>query len=215
MDFGQPEEVRFCVLLEEDISQDYAESLLLAWNTEEGQKYNLSLRPVSFEHHRRSGFTVNGIMEDLKRIPLRDNCDRIIFFVGRNIGDVLYGLAGLAVPLPEVLGAVNDETLTHGYVVASIGSLNQVLSEVTFMSRERVAIHELYHFLGCGHSYTTMTGCYKQIQTLKETYRDLKSRGYYEQMGEEPFFPTHSLTNKAALLTTRQQVNEVLEKTWE
>jgi len=156
MDFGQPEEVRFCILLDEGVSKDYAEALLLAWNKTEGNKYNLFLRPVSFERHRRSGFTYGAILKDVMKIPLGENCDRLIFFVGRSFGDILYGLASLNpyVPLPEVLGAVNGETATHGFVIASLGSPNQLLGELLFLqSRQDVTIHELYHFLGCGHSY--------------------------------------------------------------
>jgi hypothetical protein len=210
MDFGPPEEVRFCVFLEEGIAKDYAEKLLLAWNEGEGKKYNLFLRPVSFESHKRRGFTYQGILKNVMKIPLRGDCDRIIFFVGRNFGDMLYGIAELYVPLLEVLGAVDDETLTHGFVIASVVSPTQLLSELLSPSRQEVTIHELYHFFGCGHSFTTMDECYKHIQTLKETYRDLKSRGYYEQMGEEPFFPARSIEN-SAVLTTRQQVNTLLE----
>lgn len=217
MDFGPPEEVRFCVLLEEGISQEYTEKLLLAWNKEEGPQYNLSLRPVSFERHRRSGFTFRGIIEDLKKMPLPNTCDRIIFFVGRNFGDTLYSVGGLLVnlaspvpvPVPVVRGAVNDETLTHGFVVAALAAPQELLDEL-FLSRQSVTIHELYHFFGCEHSYTTMDDCYKQIQTLKETYRDLKSRGYYAQIGEEPFFPTRSLKKKDTVLTTRKEVNTAL-----
>ena len=210
IDFGPPEEVRFCVFLEEGISKEYAEKLLLAWNEGEGKRYNLFLRPVSFESRKRGGFTYKGILKDIMKIPLHGNCDRVIFFVGRNFGDVLYGIAELYIPLLEVLGAVDDETLTHGFVIASIVTPNQLLSEALFPSRQEVTIHELYHFFGCEHSYTTMDECYKQIQTLKETYRDLQSREYYAQRGEEPFFPTRSLTAKA-VLTTRQEVNTLLE----
>ena len=215
MDFGPPEEVRFCVLLEEGISQDYAEELLLTWNKDEGKKYNLFLRPVSFARHTRGGFTVNGIIKDVLKVPLRGECDKVIFFVGRHLGDVLYGIAtwNPYVPLPEVLGAVNDETATHGFVIATLASPNQLLGELLFFqSRQSVTIHELYHFFGCGHSYTTMEGCYKRIHTLKATYRDLNRRGYYEQVGEEPFFPTLSLNNAAVVLTTRREVNARLEK---
>jgi hypothetical protein len=215
LDFGPPEEVRFCVLLEEGISQDYAEALLLAWNTEEGKKYNPFLRPVSFERHKRGGFTANGIIQDVLKVPLRGECDKVVFFVGRHLGDMLYGIATLNpyVPLPELVGAVNAETTTHGFVIASLGSPNQLLGELLFFqSRHSVTIHELYHFFGCGHSYTTMDGCYKRIHTLKATYRDLKSRGYYEQVGEELFFPTLGLHNAAVVLTTRREVNTRLEK---
>jgi hypothetical protein len=210
MDFGPAEEVRFCVLLDEGVSRERAESLLQVWNEGEGQNYNLFVRPVSFATHQRKGFTASDIIDDLKQIPLQENCDRNIFFVGRNLGDVLYGLAALAVPLPEALGAVNSETLTHGYVVASLATPGQVLNELFFLSRKDVTIHELYHFLGCEHSYTTMTDCYQQIHTLKTRYRELKNSGYYQQVGEAPFFPAPRLRGNRLGLT-RQEVNASLK----
>jgi hypothetical protein len=217
IDFGASEEVKFCVLLDEGISQEYAGTLLSAWNTEDGPKYNLVLRPVSFELHKRSGFTYEGILADLKKIPLRNGCDRLVFFVNRHLGDTLYSVGGLLVnlmvpvPIPVVKGAVNDETLTHGFVVAALAAPHELLDEL-FYSRQRVTIHELYHFFGCEHSYTTMDECYEHIRKLKETYRDLKSRDFYGQTGEEPFFPTRSLQTKDMILTTREQVNIKLQE---
>jgi hypothetical protein len=207
--------VRFCVLLDEGVAPESAEALLGAWNSREGHKYQLFLRPVSFEHHPRQGFTYTGILNDLLKIPLRAECDRLIFFVGRNAGDVLYGLAAVNpfLTLPEVLGAVNDETAMHGFVLATLGSPAQLLGELAFQSREDVTIHDLYHFLGCGHSYTTMAGCYQRIHTLKGRYRELKSRQYYTERGEEPFFPSVNLDNAAVVWTSRQEVNTALAKT--
>jgi hypothetical protein len=215
LDFGPPEEVRFCVLLDAGVAQEYAEALLRAWNSREGTKYGLFLRPVSFERHPRQGFTYKGILHDLLKIPLGAECDRVIFFVGRHAGDVLYGLAAVNpfLPLPEVLGAVNDKTATHGFVLAALGSPTQLLGELAFQSREDVTMHELYHFVGCGHSYTTMAGCYQRIHTLKERYRGLKSRQYYTERGEEPFFPSVNLDNAAVVWTSRQEVNSALAKT--
>jgi hypothetical protein len=115
------------------------------------------------------------------------------------------------VPIPVVKGAVNDETLTHGYVVAALAAPHELLDEL-FYSRQRVTIHELYHFFGCEHSYTTMDECYGHIQKLKETYRNLKSQNFYEQTGEDPFFPTRSLQTKDMILTTREQVKIKLQE---
>jgi hypothetical protein len=56
---------------------------------------------------------------------------RLLALVGRNVGDFLWAFVA-----PEVLGAVNDESLTHGYVVARWGSVNQF-----FMPPEDVMRH--------------------------------------------------------------------------
>ena len=79
--------------------------------------------------------------------------------VGRHLGDTLWSLA-----LPEVLGAVETTTHTHGYVVSSLGSLNQILS-----SPSGTAVHEFYHLLGCTHALSK-SGCYEQIRALKRHY---------------------------------------------
>ena len=61
--------------------------------------------------------------ENIVEIPIPDECDRVLALISRNVGDVIWGLTAL----PEVLGEVNDETLTHGFVVGKMGSLNQLL----------------------------------------------------------------------------------------
>jgi hypothetical protein len=209
MNFGPPEEVRFCVLLDADISQTYAEKLLAAWNTDEGKNYNLFVRPVSFENHKRGGFTARGILEDLVKVPLGDGCDRIIFFVGRDYRDTLLWAAGLFVPLPtvEVRGAVDDSTGTHGFVVAALAHPDDLLNDM-FFSREKVTVHELYHFLGCPHGYI-MDECYESIRQLKETYRTLKAQGFYKTIGEPSFFPSRNLKT-FTMVQTRAAVNAVL-----
>lgn len=47
-------------------------------------------------------------------------------------------------PLRREVGAVNDETLTHGYAIVPRVTLNQI-----FASPRAVVRYELYHLLGC------------------------------------------------------------------
>jgi hypothetical protein len=216
MEFGPPVEVRFCVLLDPGVSQQHAESLLQAWNEQEAPKYDLYVRAVSFESHERAGFTYQGILEGVRRVPLREECDRVVFFVGRHLGDTLYWVGALAANLaspipilvPEVKGAVNG-TGTHGFVVAELAHPDDLLAEL-FHGRKATTIHELYHFFGCGHSYAKMDECYRHIQELKEIHRRLRSEGYYDQVGEAPFFPSRRFADDMAL-TTRAQVNRLLQ----
>jgi len=63
--------------------------------------------------------------------------------------------------MPEVLGAVEVTTHTHGYVVATSGSVNQV-----FEGPSAATVHEFYHLLGCPHSLS-MSRCYRVIAALK------------------------------------------------
>jgi hypothetical protein len=95
--------------------------------------------------------------------------------------------------LPEILGAVNDETLTHGYAIVRRASLNQIVS-----SPRQVVRHELYHLLGCDQHFR-MGRCYEQIARLKALKR----------ANESEFFPAWDLINQR-VLASRDAVNETL-----
>jgi hypothetical protein len=49
-------------------------------------------------------------------------CDRLVALVDRNAGDFLWGLV-----MPEILGEVDNATHTRGYIVATTGSVNQMI----------------------------------------------------------------------------------------
>ena len=71
----------------------------------------------------RPAFSQKGIIRDVARRPLTAPCDRILALVGRDARDFLWGVL-----MPEILGAVETRTNSKGYVVAQVGSLNQVLT---------------------------------------------------------------------------------------
>src|SRR2546422_11182326 len=125
-------------------------------------------------------------MKALLRQPLPAGCDRLFALVGRHAGDVLWGFFGL----PEVLGAVDDDTSTHGYAVVGRVSLNQM-----FMSPTSVVRHEIYHLLGCDEHFN-MKRCYAQIASLKR----------WKQTQRSDFFPAWDLVNKR-MLVSREAVN--------
>ena len=189
-EFGPLVSVRLCVLLDEGISRDDAQALLDAAWQEEGRRYNLRFEIVDATEWQRPAFTADGILSALVTVPLSSSCDRLLAFVGRHLGDVVWGLIGPA----EVLGAVNDATQTHGYVVARIGSLQQLI--LTPASALR---HELYHLLGCEHF--AMVRCYQTIAQLK------RDRG----ISDPDFFPSWSAIEKRSV-RSRRDVNALLQQ---
>jgi hypothetical protein len=199
INFGPPETVRMCVYLDDGVTRADAVSLLDSWNGEAGI-YNLYLDPVSFHHMSRAGFFHNQILDQVTSIPLGPSCDRVIYFVNRNLGDVLYGLASVGIGLPEILGEVDDPTLTHGYVVARFASPNQLV-----MTPSGVTEHELFHLLGCPTHYD-MPDCYRRIHNLKLAERKLQASGYFQRLGEAPFYPTFA-SGTDGMLLSRAQVN--------
>ena len=144
---------------------------------------------ASVTRWRRPAFTVDGILTAIQREPLVAGCDRVFALVGRHAGDVLWALL-----LPEVLGAVNDETLTHGYAVIQRASINQLLTAPTDVVR-----HELYHLLGCD-THFRMYRCYEQIARLKRWKRESGS----------DFFPAWDLLRQE-MLVSREAVNDRLK----
>jgi hypothetical protein len=187
-DFGQPDTVRLCLYLDDGIDEERARALIQeAWQGE-GHLFGLHLAVASVTRWSRPAFTVNGILESLQRQPLGPGCDRALALIGRHAGDVLWGLV-----LPEVLGAVNDETLTHGFAVVQRATVNQLLSSPADVLR-----HELYHLLGCD-AHFRMGRCYEQIARLKRFKQDSRS----------DFFPAWDLLSQQ-MLTSREEVNSRL-----
>src|SRR5439155_326358 len=79
----------------------------------------------------RPAYTMQGILDALLQHPLHPQCDRVFALIGRHVGDVVWGLLGL----PEVLGAVDDNTSTHGYAVVQRASVNQLFMSPTSVVR--------------------------------------------------------------------------------
>jgi len=190
-DFGPPDSLSFCLLVDDGITDQTAREVIDdAWR-EEGALYGLSIKVVSVRPWPRPAFTVQGIMEALLRQPLGAGCDRVFALIGRHVGDMLWGLIGL----PEVLGAVDDNTSTHGYAVIQRASLNQM-----FMSPGSVVRHEIYHLLGCGEHFN-MPACYENITAMK-----LRKR-----VDGADFFPAWDVVNNRPLVS-REAVNARLQE---
>ncbi|PYN68769.1 MAG: hypothetical protein DMD90_04065 [Candidatus Rokuibacteriota bacterium] len=191
INFGPPDALSLCLLVDEGMTDSMARAIIDdAWR-EEGAIYGLRINVVSVRPWRRPAFTSDGIMDALLRQPLPAGCDRLFALVGRHAGDVLWGFFGL----PEVLGAVDDDTSTHGYAVVGRVSLNQM-----FMSPTSVVRHEIYHLLGCDEHFN-MSGCYDRIAILKRGHR---------LVGAE-FFPARDAVNNLPLVS-RDAVNTRLQE---
>ena len=199
IDYGKPEQVRLCVYLDDGLTPDDANRLLESWN-EEARIYKLYLVPVSYDHMSRTGFFHQQIISQVTQIPLGPSCDRILYFVNADLGDVAYGIASVTIGLPQVLGEVDDPTLTHGYVLARVASLVQLA-----MTPARVTEHELFHLLGCP-AHFNMPDCYSRVSKLKLAKQQLERRGYYARAGERPFYPTFA-SGSGGMLLLRSQVN--------
>ena len=200
IDYGPPENVRLCVLLDNGITASDANTLLESWN-DQAKIYNLYLQPVSYQNFPREGFFHTEILEQVNQVPLGKSCDRVLYFVNRNVGDVAFGLISTSVGVPEILGEVDDATLTHGYVVARRATLNQLV-----MSPSGVTQHELFHLLGCPQHFD-MADCYGRIHNLKLAEEKLKAQGYFTEHGEQPFYPTFA-SRTDSMLVSRSQVSE-------
>lgn len=186
LDFGAPDTVSLCLYLDEGISEQRGRTLIdEAWR-DEAPLYGLQIKVASVTRWRRPAFMMDGIIDGLLREPLTPGCDRILALIGRHVGDVVWGI----LPLPEMLGAVNEETLTHGYAIARRASLNQIFTSPTSVVR-----HEIYHLLGCDEHFQ-MKRCYAQIASLKR----------WKQTQRSDFFPAWDLVNKR-MLVSREAVN--------
>jgi hypothetical protein len=155
VDFGPSVTVRVCLLKAADISQHRAEALKRLVQ-EEFVRYGLLIEVPWVREWERPGFQAGSIMRDLLERPLEPPCDRLFGFVDRHLGDFAWGLV-----MPEILGAVDSVTATRGYVVATFGSINQLIAPP-----EQTIVHEFYHLFGCPHD-VTLSKCYPKIAALK------------------------------------------------
>jgi hypothetical protein len=185
VDYGPSVQLRVCVLSAPKVTRERVDALILAVNRE-FEPYAITVTMPWVRPWARPGFTVDSIVDDVIRRDLEAPCDRLVALVDRNAGDFLWGLV-----MPEILGAVEENTHTHGYIVATAASLNQLV-----MDPSAATVHEFYHLLGCPHSLS-MSKCYGIIAALK----------HHADPGAD-FFP--GITSSGSYLQTRDAVNEAL-----
>lgn len=196
-DFGPAQTVHVCVYLDKGVTKDDAMALMQTSIDEDSKYYNLNVVPEGFDTIERPGFFHDQILKTIASIPLTGHCDRVFYFAHRNAADYLYAAAPLVtgLPLPEVLGEVDDPTMTHGFAYAeNDGPASLLLGGPSAITR-----HEFYHLIGsCPHSLT-LDECYQRIATLKHAAVE-DSDGFFPSMSEDA----------QHLFKTRNQVNVAL-----
>jgi hypothetical protein len=188
VDYGPPQELRVCLLKTDEVPDDRTDELITAVN-EEFAPFGIKLTVPWVRAWERPGFTVNEIFPALLTRELEEPCDRLMGLIDYHAGDFIWSLF-----LPQVLGAVDTETHTHGYVFATFGSLNQIGT-----GPRSAMVHEFYHLIGCPHA-ATKTKCYEQIAALKASRRPPGS----------DLFP--GMDDEGKYLHTRADINELLRQ---
>jgi hypothetical protein len=188
---GEPEIFRICIYRDITVPEQRVEEIIGAIDGELAL-HGLKVEVPWIRDWDRPAFQMEGILKDIAARPLDPPCDRLFAIVGRDYRDFVWGIV-----MPEVLGAVEDATLTKGYAVGAWGSLNQVLS---LKSPEDTAVHEVYHLLGCGHGLFA-NACYKQVTGMRRIAQQNRREG-------QDFFPAMSLNGR--IFWTRAEVDSVL-----
>ena len=187
-EFGPEMEICLCVYQDRGVSDETTQTILAAIR-EEFAPMGLDVQTPWVRPWERPAFSQKGITRDVARRPLEAPCDRILALVGRDARDFLWGAL-----MPEILGAVETRTNTKGYVVAEVGSLNQVL---TFESPSGAAVHEFYHLLGVRHGLDK-EAAYEQVRRIKDLAARNRSAG-------RDFFP--AMSEKVRVYTSREAVD--------
>ena len=188
-DFSTIETFRICIYKDVEVSDKRAQEIIAAI-TEEFAPFGVRIEIPWIQPWSRPGFTWKEIMNDVTFRPLETPCDRIFVLVGRNFKDFLWGIV-----MPEMQGAVETNTMTKGFAVAELGSINQLL---TLKSPSDIAAHEVYHLLGCGHGCLA-NSCYDQIVRIKIAARKNREVG-------RNFFPAMNLNGQ--VFWTRNETNK-------
>lgn len=187
VDYGPPQTLEVCLLVHPDVPANRADELIAAVD-KEFATYGIDVTVPWVREWQRPGFTAATILMEIMGRELEAPCDRLMGLVDRHAGDFLWGLV-----MPEVLGAVDDVTRTRGFVVATMGSVNQVFAEPMLAT-----VHEFYHLVGCGHG-ASKTKCYHEIAKMKAS-----------RPAESDFFP--GVTDDGKYLLTREEANEAIRK---
>jgi hypothetical protein len=165
IDWGSEQAVPTCVYLDEGVTRQDADRLLGWWNSREANWYKLEFLPASYEPLKREGneFFFFQIAAKLQAVKRPDRCLKQIWFVSRNLTDVMYGGAANILGLPEVVGWTDDQTRTKAWSYANVTpDLNQLVMSPGVATR-----HEMYHLLGCDHFDVGMGHCYAAIREFK------------------------------------------------
>jgi hypothetical protein len=167
MDFGEVQDLKVCVLYENSLNLEEVGELEKAW-AKELELYKIHLEFTRKIQTARIGFFSGEVIQELYTYKLEENCDRILYLVGREGSDIAFESLMIGLFLAtglklEIQGAVETYSNTRGYIKAKYISLLQLL----FDSPESTLIHEGYHLLGCPHALWK-DECYQIIQSAKK-----------------------------------------------
>jgi hypothetical protein len=171
------------------ISDRQAADIISAIQNEFSQ-YGVHVQVPFIKQWQRPAFDHHGILSDIAGRPLEEPCDRLMALVGRDVRDFLWGAL-----LPEILGAVETRTHTKGYVVAEVGSFNQLMS---FRSPAEAAVHEFYHMFGYAHG--------DDRQTIVGKIARLKRMAQSNWLSGQDFFP--GISSEGILYLSRREVDQ-------
>lgn len=196
-DFGSRRTINVCIYRDVGVPIE-RERELVRDSIQEWKQYGVSLNIIDRGEMERRGFWHHQLLNQIDSVRLTPPCDRVFWLVNRNAGDYLYAdgpaflSLGTLVAMPEVLGEVDDPTMTHGWAIAYGDSLNSLL-----MPPSAVLKHEFYHLVGsCPHA-VTMDVCYQRISDLKHSQG---RAGWYPSIGinGQEFLDPHEADRKLA-----------------
>ncbi len=187
IELGPAVELRVCLYKDADVSDKRATGIVKAIQ-EEFAQYGLIIKVPSIRVWERPSFNPKSILRDIATQRLEPPFDRNLVLVGRNMGEFLRGMQ------PEIFCAVETWTHTKGFVVAEMGSLNELSS---YKSPHRAAVHQFYHMLGVEHEDGKQVICEK-IARLKRLAIENRKSG-------QDFFP--GISSKGKLYMSRSAVN--------
>ncbi len=179
-DFGSWRSVNVCIYRDTGVPPE-RERQLLAGTIEEWKQYNVTVNFIDRGELPRRGFWHNELLDEIDAVPLTQSCDRVFWLVNRNAADYLYAngpaflTLGTLLAMPEILGEVDDATMTHGWAIAYGDSFNTLL-----MSPAAALKHEFYHLIGSCPHRVTMDECYERIAELKHSQAQA---GWYPSVG--------------------------------
>ncbi len=191
-DTQHPQVVHVHVYLDKGVSEAHARKLMAQWTDQEARLYGLDLQPTGFEPMPRNfGLFHNTMLDQVDAVPLKGDDDRVFYFVNQRPQDYIYSYIGifpLGIIPPEVVGEVDDPTMTHGWAWSHIESLpSMLLAPPTYATW-----HEFYHLIGScphGHDMGAPNGCYDHLHTLRTTHT---TDGFYASMSADGNHLYHS-----------------------
>jgi hypothetical protein len=190
--FSEEITYRLCIYKEESISENRVNSLINDLS-KELELYNIKVDAKVISTYNRPAFTTKNIYLSISSLYLPANCDRLMIMLERNIFDFLLHLF-----LPEVMGLVESETRTRGYIFADYLSVNILVGGTP----SNILIHENYHFLGCNH-HIIMNDCYKSIHEhrIEALYNIKRAIDFFPSQRQSVFF-----------IRDREKVNQIIKK---